>query len=140
MLTNDFFVVARIAKEQGSAGLEKLNLTPGNPVKPMLAQLAPPLEEIIPEMGMAICDTKYDGIRLQVHRSNDEIKIFTRRLENITHALPEIVELFDEHLPHDDYIVEGEVIATRNGKPLPFQNILHRVRRKHNVEEDKINN
>ena len=111
MLTNDFSVVARTAKEEGSAGLEKLNLTPGTPVKPMLAQLAPPLDEIIPEMGMAICDTKYDGIRLQVHRNGDEIKIFTRRLENITHALPEIVELFDEHLPHDNYIVEGEVIA-----------------------------
>ena len=128
-------MVARTAKEEGSEGLEKLNLTPGTPVKPMLAQLAPPLDEIIPEMGEAICDTKYDGIRLQVHRNDSEIKIFTRRLENITHALPEIVELFDENLPHENYIVEGEVIATRNGKPLPFQNVLHRVRRKHNVEE-----
>lgn len=135
MLTNDFSVVARTAKEEGADGLSKLNLTPGTPVKPMLAQLAPPLNEIIPEMGTAICETKYDGIRLQVHRNGDEIKIFTRRLENITHALPEIVELFNEHLPHEDYIVEGEVIATRDGKPLPFQNILHRVRRKHNVEE-----
>ncbi|MCF0232552.1 MAG: ATP-dependent DNA ligase, partial [Enterococcus sp.] len=119
----------------GSEGLEKLNLTPGTPVKPMLAQLAPPLDEILPEMGETICDTKYDGIRLQVHRKDGEIKIFTRRLENITHALPEIVELFNEYLPHEDYIVEGEVIATLNGKPLPFQNVLHRVRRKHNVEE-----
>ena len=132
---NDFSVVARTAKEEGEEGLKKLNLTPGTPVKPMLAQLAPPLDEIIPEMGRALCDTKYDGIRLQVHRNGDEINIFTRRLENITNALPEIVELFDEHLPHEDYIVEGEVIATRNGKPLPFQNVLHRVRRKHNVEE-----
>lgn len=135
MLTNDFAVVARTAKDKGISGLEKLNLTPGNPVKPMLAQLAPPLNEIIPEMGVAICETKYDGIRLQVHRNNDEIKIFTRRLENITNALPEIVNLFDEYLPHENYIVEGEVIATKNGKPLPFQNILHRVRRKYNVEE-----
>ncbi|MBQ8017982.1 MAG: ATP-dependent DNA ligase [Methanobrevibacter sp.] len=135
MLTNDFSVVTRTAKEEGEEGLKKLNLTPGTPVKPMLAQLAPPLDEILPEMGEALCDTKYDGIRLQVHRNGDEIKIFTRRLENITHALPEIVELFNEHLPHEDYIVEGEVIATRDGKPLPFQNVLHRVRRKHNVEE-----
>ena len=135
MLTNDFSVVAKTAKEEGEEGLKKLNLTPGTPVKPMLAQLAPPLDEIIPEMGRALCDTKYDGIRLQVHRKGNEINIFTRRLENITNALPEIVELFDEHLPHEDYIVEGEVIATRDGKPLPFQNVLHRVRRKHNVEE-----
>ena len=135
MLTNDFSVVARTAKEEGEEGLAKLNLSPGTPVKPMLAQLAPPLDEILPEMGEALCDTKYDGIRLQVHRKGDEITIFTRRLENITSALPEIVELFDENLPHEDYIVEGEVIATRDGKPLPFQNVLHRVRRKHNVEE-----
>ena len=135
MLTNDFSVVARTALLEGADGLAKLNLTPGTPVKPMLAQLSPPIAEIIPEMGTAICETKYDGIRLQVHRNGNEIKIFTRRLENITSALPEIVKLFDENLPHDDYIVEGEVIATRDGKPLPFQNILHRVRRKYNVEE-----
>ena len=135
MLTNDFSVVARTALLEGAGGLTKLNLTPGTPVKPMLAQLSPPVAEIIPEMGTAICETKYDGIRLQVHRNGNEIKIFTRRLENITSALPEIVKLFDENLPHDDYIVEGEVIATRDGKPLPFQNILHRVRRKYNVEE-----
>ena len=135
MLTNDFSIVARTALLEGANGLAKLNLTPGTPVKPMLAQLSPPVAEIIPEIGTAICETKYDGIRLQVHRNGDEIKIFTRRLENITNALPEIVELFDENLPHDDYIVEGEVIATRDGKPLPFQNILHRVRRKYNVEE-----
>ena len=135
MITNDFSVVAKTAKEEGEEGLKKLNLNPGTPVKPMLAQLAPPLDEILPEMGEAICDTKYDGIRLQVHRNSDEIKIFTRRLENITNALPEIVKLFREYLPHEDYIVEGEVIATRDGKPLPFQNVLHRVRRKHNVEE-----
>lgn len=135
MLTNDFSVVARTALLEGASGLSRLNLTPGTPVKPMLAQLSPPVAEIIPEMGTAICETKYDGIRLQVHRNGNEIRIFTRRLENITHALPEIVELFDEYLPHDDYIVEGEVIATRDGKPLPFQNILHRVRRKYNVEE-----
>ncbi len=135
MLTNDFSIVARTALLEGANGLAKLNLTPGTPVKPMLAQLSPPVAEIIPEIGTAICETKYDGIRLQVHRNGDEIKIFTRRLENITHALPEIVKLFDENLPHNDYIVEGEVIATRDGKPLPFQNILHRVRRKYNVEE-----
>ena len=135
MLTNDFSIVARTALLEGANGLAKLNLTPGTPVKPMLAQLSPPVAEIIPEIGTAICETKYDGIRLQVHRNGDEIKIFTRRLENITNALPEIVKLFDENLPHNDYIVEGEVIATRDGKPLPFQNILHRVRRKYNFEE-----
>lgn len=135
MLTNDLGLVLKVAKEEGSEGLKKLTLTPGKPVKPMLAQLSPPLKEIIEEMGLALCETKYDGIRLQIHRNNNKITIFTRRLENITNALPEIVDLVDEYLPHENYIVEGEVIATKDGKPLSFQNVLHRVRRKHNIKE-----
>lgn len=135
MLTNDFGVIALVSMEEGKKGLEKLTLTPGKPVKPMLAQLAPPLTEIINDLGFAICETKYDGIRLQIHRNDDEITIFTRRLENITNALPEIVELVDENLPHENFIVEGEVIATKDGKPLSFQNVLHRVRRKHNINK-----
>ena len=135
MLTNDLGVVSLVAMEEGSEGLKKLNLNPGKPVKPMLAQLSPPLNEIINEMGLAICETKYDGIRLQIHRNEDEITIFTRRLENITNALPEIVDMLDEHLPHENYIVEGEVIAIQDGKPLSFQNVLHRVRRKHDIDK-----
>lgn len=135
MLTNDLGLISKVAMEEGEKGLKKLNLNPGTPVKPMLAQLSPPLKEIINEMGLAICETKYDGIRLQIHRNGDKISIFTRRLENITHALPEIVSLIDENLPHENFIVEGEVIATQDGKPLSFQNVLHRVRRKHNIDE-----
>lgn len=135
MLTNDLGVVSLVAMEEGSEGLKKLNLNPGKPVKPMLAQLSPPLNEIINEMGLAICETKYDGIRLQIHRNEDKITIFTRRLENITNALPEIVDMLDEHLPHENYIVEGEVIAIQDGKPLSFQNVLHRVRRKHDIDK-----
>lgn len=135
MLTNDMGLVAIVALEEGTKGLEKLNLKPGKPVKPMLAQLSPPLTEIINEMGLAICETKYDGIRLQIHRNDGEIKIFTRRLENITNAMPEIVKLIDENIPHENFILEGEVIAIRDGKPLSFQNILHRVRRKYNIDQ-----
>ena len=89
----------------------------------MLHSLHRQFPEIINEMGVAICETKYDGIRLQVHRHGNEIKIFTRRLENITHALPEIVDLFNEYLPHEDYIVEGEVIATKRRKNLYLSRI-----------------
>lgn len=135
MLTNDLSVVSTVAMSEGSEGLKKLNLTPGTPVKPMLAQLSPPLAEIINEMGLAICETKYDGIRLQIHRNRDKITIFTRRLENITEALPEIVKLIDEYLPHENFIIEGEVIATQDGKPLSFQNVLQRVRRKHDIDK-----
>lgn len=135
MLTNDLGLVSKVAKEHGKEGLEKLSLTPGKPVKPMLAQLSPGISESIIEMGEALCETKYDGIRMQVHKNGNDITIFTRRLENITKAIPEIVEEIKNAFPDEDYIAEGEVIATRNGKPLSFQNILHRVRRKYNIEE-----
>lgn len=135
MLTNDVGLVAKVAAESGEIGLKELSLTPGKPVKPMLAQLSPGVEESILEMGCALCETKYDGIRMQVHKNGDEITLFTRRLENITLAIPEVVDMIREAFPDADFIAEGEVIATRDGKPLSFQHILRRVRRKYGIEE-----
>ena len=135
MLTNDLGLVAKVAKEEGEDGLKKLSLIPGRPVKPMLAQLSEGIEISINEMGCALCETKYDGIRMQVHKNDDEITIFTRRLENVTMALPEAVDLIREAFPDEDFIAEGEIIATSDGKPTSFQKILQRVRRKHNIEE-----
>jgi len=83
MLTNDLGLVAEVSKEEGVEGLQKLSLNPGKPVKPMLAQLSPGIGTSIIEMGWAFCETKYDGIRVQIHRLGDEVNIFTRRLENI---------------------------------------------------------
>ena len=135
MLTNDLGLVAKVAKEEGEEGLKNLSLIPGRPVKPMLAQLSDGIESSINEMGCALCETKYDGFRMQVHKRGEEITLFTRRLENVTLALPEAVDLIREAFPDEDFIAEGEIIATRDGKPLPFQNILQRVRRKYNIEE-----
>jgi len=135
MLTNDLGLVAVVAKEQGLEGLQKLTLEPGKPVKPMLAQLSPNYIASIQEMGWAFCETKYDGIRVQIHRERDEINIFTRRLENISQALPEIVEYIKKAIKPSDFIVEGEIIVTQDGKPISFQYILQRVRRKYEIEK-----
>jgi len=134
MLTNDLGLVAEVSKEEGVEGLQKLTLNPGKPVKPMLAQLSPGISTSILEMGWALCETKYDGIRVQIHRLNNEIKIFTRRLENISNAVPEIIEYIQKSLPSQNFIVEGEIIVTRDGKPISFQYILQRVRRKYDIE------
>ena len=134
MLTNDLGLVAEVSKEEGTEGLEKLSLKPGKPVKPMLAQLSPGISTSILEMGWALCETKYDGIRVQIHRLGKEVNIFTRRLENISNAVPEIVEYIRKSLPSKDFIVEGEIIVTRNGKPISFQYILQRIRRKYDIE------
>ena len=66
--------------------------------------------------------------------TGDDIKIFTRRLDNIRDAVPEIVEYIEKCLPKEDFIVEGEIIATRDGDPISFQYILQRVRRKYEIE------
>ncbi len=135
MLTNDMGLVAEVARMEGEEGLRKLTLKPGKPVKPMLAQLSPGIKESVEEMGWAICETKYDGIRVQIHRHGDEIDIFTRRLENISLALPEISDYIDKALPHEDFIVEGEIIASRDGKPISFQYMLQRVKRKYEIDK-----
>ncbi len=134
MLTNDPGLVAEVSKGEGEEGLKKLTLKPGKPVKPMLAQLSHGIGASVEEMGTAICETKYDGFRVQIHKKNDEIKIFTRRLDNIKDAVPEIVEYIEKCLPHEDFIVEGEIIATKDGNPISFQYILQRVRRKYEIE------
>ncbi|MDR2966912.1 MAG: ATP-dependent DNA ligase [Methanobacteriaceae archaeon] len=135
MLTNDLGLVAKVAKEKGEKGLKQLNLSPGKPVKPMLAQLSEGIDISVREMGEAICETKYDGIRLQIHKKDDEINLFTRRLENISLAIPEMIEYIKKSFPDEDFIAEGEIIATKNNKPISFQYILQRVRRKYNIEK-----
>ncbi|MCL2687256.1 MAG: ATP-dependent DNA ligase [Methanobrevibacter sp.] len=135
MLTNDLGLVAKVAKEKGIGGLKELNLTPGKPVKPMLAQLSEGIAISVEEMGEAICETKYDGIRVQVHKKGEEINLFTRRLENVSKAIPEIKDYIKKAFPDEDFIAEGEIIATKNNKPVSFQYMLQRVRRKYNIEK-----
>jgi len=134
MLTNDLGLVAKVARDEGEEGLKKLTLKPGKPVKPMLAQLSPDYQVTIREMGYALCETKYDGVRVQIHRKNDEINIFTRRLENISLAVPEITEYIKKAIKPSDFIVEGEIIVTKEGKPISFQYMLQRVRRKYEID------
>ena len=135
MLTNDLGLVARVAKEEGEDGLKGLNLVPGRPVKPMLAQLSDGIEISINEMGCALCETKYDGFRTQFHKNGDEITLFTRRLENVTHAFPDAVDFIRRGFPDEDFIAEGEIVGFKDDKPLPFQTVLQRVRRKYDIHD-----
>lgn len=134
MLSNDLGEVATRAQESVES-VKSLTITPGKPIKPMLAQLSPGIMESIVEMKKVICETKYDGIRVQIHHYDKTTKIFTRRLENVTKALPEVVEYIEEALPSKDFIVEGEVIATKDNKPISFQYILQRVKRKYDIDK-----
>ena len=135
MLTNDLGLVAKVAKLEGEDGLKKLTLIPGRPVKPMLAQLSEGIDISIEEMGCALCETKYDGFRTQFHKKGDEITLFTRRLENVTHAFPDAVDFIRRGFPDEDFIAEGEIVGFKDDKPLPFQTVLQRVRRKYDIHD-----
>ncbi len=108
------------------------------PVKPMLAQNVSSVEEALQVMGgTADFETKYDGARLQVHKLGNEVKLFSRRLENLTDALPEIIDYVKQSVKADSAILDCECIAidATTNRPIPFQNVLTRLRRIHKVEE-----
>lgn len=132
MIVNDLGKVAIIAKREGKEGLKNVKIQLHIPVKMMLAQVAESIEEALREMKVIAVEWKYDGSRVQVHYGNGKVTIYSRRLENVTKALPEIVEEI-KRCVRDGVILDGEVIAVKDGKPMPFQEVLRRFRRKHEV-------
>jgi len=92
MLTNDIGLVALTAKKEGTEGLLKLGIIIGRPLKMMLAQVTPGIKEAIEEMGTVAVEWKFDGARVQIHKNYREVTIYSRRLENVTPSLPDIVK------------------------------------------------
>ncbi len=134
MLANHIGIVAKAAKT-GKAALEKIKIKVFIPIRPMLAQLAPDIQHVLKELGEAAMEIKYDGARVQIHKKGDEIKIYSRRLENVTEALPDIVKMARKAIKADEVIIDGETVAidTATGKPRAFQEIMKRFRRKHDI-------
>ncbi len=132
MITNDLGRVAVVAKNEGRAGLERMKIQLHVPVRMMLAQVAESANEAVREMGEVAVEWKFDGSRVQVHWGDGKVTIFSRRLENVTNALPEIVDEIKKFV-ESGVILDGEVIAVKDGRPMPFQHVLRRFRRKHEV-------
>jgi DNA ligase-1 len=104
-------------------------------MKPMLAEMGDDLDEVLAEHGgQTAIEYKLDGARIQIHRRGDAVRIFSRRLSDVTSSLPEI-EAIARSLPASEFLLEGEVVAVdANGKPLPFQDLMRRFRRVHGIE------
>lgn len=136
MFLGDLGTVAEIALLEGESGLAARGLRLLSPVKPMLAELAEDFEEVLAEHGgETAIEYKFDGARIQIHRSAEAVRIFSRRLSDVTDSLPEIVG-FARSLPAKALLLEGEVVAVdARGKPLPFQDLMRRFRRVHGVRE-----
>jgi len=137
MVTGDLGKVAQAALTLGEEGLRSMAATLFVPLKPMLASVAEDPEEALEEHGGETAfEYKYDGARIQIHRRSDEVRVFSRRLSDVTGSLPDVVELVNHDIPGGDLILEGEVVAVgENGRPLPFQDLMRRFTRVTDVHE-----
>ncbi|NKQ38458.1 MAG: ATP-dependent DNA ligase [Methanosarcinales archaeon] len=135
MLTNDFGIVAIAAKKGGENEVSKLEIKLHHPIKVMFSGVVENIESVINELDHVAIEWKFDGARVQIHKEGDKVTIFSRRLENITKSLPDVVEEVKASVLEHSIILDGEVIAIdESNNLLSFQDLLKRFRRKHNVE------
>ena len=137
MLHGDIGDVASLAMSKGATALERISLRLFVPVKPMLAEMADDAEQVFAEHknGTAF-EYKFDGARFQIHRKDDKVRIFSRRLTDVTDSIPEIIDFAKTQVKASEFLIEGEVVATGEaGKPVPFQDLMRRFRRVHEIED-----
>ncbi|WP_440060316.1 ATP-dependent DNA ligase [Thermogladius sp. 4427co] len=131
-LRADLGEVAKIIAIKGIEELKALKPTVGIPIRPMLAERHNDPKEILEKVGGAgFVEYKYDGERAQIHKSGSNVIIFSRRLENITHQYPDVVEYVRKGIKANEAIVEGEIVAIDpdTGEFKPFQELMHRKRK-----------
>jgi DNA ligase-1 len=130
MIAGGIAPVARAALAEGAKGLERFAIAPMRPVLPMLAQPAASPAAALETLGEAAFEWKLDGARVQVHKAGDEVRVFTRTLNDVTAAVPEVVATARK-AASSSLILDGEAIALRtDGRPHPFQTTMRRLGRK----------
>jgi len=135
-ISSDLGKIALILATKGLKQVENVKIKVGNPIRPMLAERLSSSDEIVDKIGGRMSlEYKLDGERLQIHVNEKKIKIFSRRLEDITNQYPDVSEIISK-LDLKNMIVEAEAVAIdkKNKSYLPFQELMHR-RRKYNIEE-----
>jgi len=137
-VTNEFAVVAKAARMKGLEGLKNIGMQIGIPIQVMLALKADTIEEAFESVGKpAVIEFKYDGFRIQAHKDEKgSIKLFTRRLEDVTRQFPDIVEFVKKNVKGKSFIIDSEAVGydKKTGKYLPFQNVSQRIKRKYEIE------
>jgi len=136
-ICSDLGRVAETVVEKGLDGIKRFQVSVGEPIRPMLAERLSSPEEILEKLGgKCVAEYKYDGERLQAHKSGKEVTLFSRRVENISSQYPDAVRLFREYIRADEAILECECVAVDidTGEMRPFQELMHR-RRKYGVDK-----
>jgi len=143
-VTTDFRAVAETAREEGRAGLDALDVELFRPVQVMLAETAESTTAGVADAasdGRALCEYKYDGVRVQVHVDGDDVRLFTRRLEDATEQFPDVRRAVREAVGTDRAVLDGELVgyapetvATDDRDPVAFQEFSRRVKRESDIE------
>src|SRR5438132_3415243 len=133
--TSDLGLIARTLWESGEKGLDALKVKAGHPLRPQLAERLPNPAAVIKQVGTVGVQPKYDGLRVQIHKDRDQVKLFSRNLESWTDAFPELVAAASK-LKAESIILDGEAIAynPESEEYVPFQETTAR-RRKEGIEE-----
>jgi len=134
--TSDLGLIAKTLWDKGLSGVEKLEVRVGAPIRSELCERLPTPEKVIEKMKEVDVQYKYDGFRVQIHKKGDEIRMFSRNLEEMTHMFPELTEAAKKQIKADSVILDSEALAynPQSEEFLPFQETTKR-RRKHNILE-----
>ena len=139
MLLGKIGDLVSLAVTSGRKGIESVKLELFRPLRPMLAEVCHDVEEFLKEVGEPVAlEYKFDGARVQIHIRGEVIRIFSRRLSEVTESLPDIVQQVKGFTSKiSEAVLDGEVVAVADdGRPLPFQELLRRFRRIRGVEEE----
>jgi len=136
LFLSDLAEVAAIALTEGAAGLQQVDIKLFVPLLPMLSELSQDFDEVLTvHKGKTALEFKYDGARIQIHKDRDLVRIWSRRLSEVTHSIPEIVAIARDELGGNSFILDAEVVAVgKDGRPFPFQELMRRFKRIHGVE------
>jgi DNA ligase 1 len=126
MLSGDLTRTAEIAMTEGEEGLREVGFELFRPIFPMLASTAEDVAEAVGAFERASVEWKLDGIRIQIHRRGDEVRVYTRNLNEITHALPGIVQAV-RRLRVEQAVFDGEALWMTEGGPAAFQDTVSRI-------------
>ncbi len=136
-IANDFAKVAESLKKHGLKSAEE-EIKPGTPINSMLAIKVDNVKEAFEALGKpAFFDQKIDGFRLQISKEGKEIKLFTRRLENVTKQFIEVVEFVKNNIKGNSFIIDSEAVGyhPKTKLQMPFQAISQRIKRKYDIEK-----
>jgi DNA ligase-1 len=135
MMAGSVASIARAVLERGEQALSDFDVQLFRPIQPMLAQSAEDVSEAMEQLGESALEYKFDGARVQAHKSGDHVVIYSRSMNDVSSAVPEVVAAI-RALPAHDLILDGEVLSLDSeGRPQPFQVSMRRFGRKVNVEE-----